>query len=147
MPAFLTVDWVLSLGDTPVRTTAERRYREFVERGLAETTTRLEDAPLSSVLRDPTVLAHVGEQVRRSATLGDIPRIQRFALRPPLAALFAGVASRGDRDARCVRAVRDHGYTMRAVAQFLGVHYMTVSRALSRSEVERFGSGVLDCET
>jgi putative transposase len=134
VPAFLTVDWVLSLGDTSVRAMAERRYREFVERGLAEITSPPERAPLGSVLRDPTVLAHVGERVRSSATLGEIPRIQRFALRPPLATLFAGVASRRDRDARCVRAVRDHGYTMRAVAQFLGLHYMTVSRALARSE-------------
>jgi hypothetical protein len=134
VPAFLTVDWVLSLGDTHVRAMAERRYREFVERGLAEIPSTLERAPLSSVVRDPTVLAPVGERVRSSATLGEIPRIQRFALRPPLATLFAGVASRWDRDARCVRAVRDHGYTMRAVAQFLGLHYMTVSRALARSE-------------
>jgi len=134
VPAFLTVDWVLSLGDTPIRATAERRYREFVEGGLAEPTRPLERAALGSVLRDPTILAHVGEQIRSSARLGEIPRIQRFALRPTLATLFAGVASRRDRDARCVRAVRDHGYTMSAVAQFLGLHYMTVSRALARNE-------------
>jgi REP element-mobilizing transposase RayT len=36
------------------------------------------------------------------------------------------------RDARSVAAVRDHGYAMREVADFLGRHYVTVSRALAR---------------
>ncbi len=145
VPAFLTVDWVLSLGDTSVRAAAERRYRLFVEAGLAGTVTPLEAVPSALVVGDAGGLPHVRDQLRSASTLGEIPRAQRFALRLPLATLFAGVSSREDRDTRSVLAVRDHGYTMRAVAEFLGVHYMTVSRALSRSE--RLRSGVLDCET
>src|SRR5882724_3151778 len=37
LPAFLTVDWVLSLRDTPVRAAAEDRYRRFIDAGLAGT--------------------------------------------------------------------------------------------------------------
>ena len=147
VPAFLTVDWVLSLGGTLVRAAAERRYREFVEAGLTGTATPLEGVPSALVVGDAASLPHVRDQLQCASTLREIPREQRFALRLPLPTLFAGVSSRADRDARSVHAVRDHGYTMSAVAQFLGVHYMTVSRALSRSEIERLGSGVLDCET
>jgi len=146
-PAFLTVDWVLSLGDTSVRAATERRYRQFVEAGLVETATSLEGWHSGLVVGDAGVPPHVRDQLRSTAALGEIPRAQRFALRLPLATLFAGVTSRGDRDARCLQAVRDHGYTMKAVAQFLSVHYMTVSRAVSSSEAKRAVSGVSDCET
>ncbi|MBI3107247.1 MAG: transposase [Candidatus Rokubacteria bacterium] len=150
VPAFLTVDWVLALGDTAARAEAEGRYREFVEAGLGETAMPLEGVEGfhgGLEVGDATVQAHLCDMVRGAATLTEIPRQQRFALRPPLAAVFAGVDSKHDRDARCVRAVHDHGYTMKAVAAFLGVHYVTVSRALSRGEAPSTTSAVLDCKT
>ena len=150
LPAFLTVDWVLSLGDAVGRAEAEGRYRRFVDAGLGEMAPALEavgGVHLGLEVGDATVLAHLRERVRGAATLTEIPRAERFALRPPLGMLFAGVDSRDDRDARCVRAVRDHGYTMKAVAAFLGVHCATVSRALSRGKAPSATSAVLDCKT
>jgi putative transposase len=64
----------------------------------------------------------------------EIPRAQRFAGRPSLEQLFAGVTTRQDRDALSVTAVREHGYSMKEIAEFLGRHYVTVSRALARAE-------------
>ena len=64
-----------------------------------------------------------------------------------LAALFDGVGSRDDRAARCLLAVRDHGYTMKEVAAFLGVHYVTVSRALAQAETPRSGREMSECKT
>ena len=64
----------------------------------------------------------------------EVPRTQRVASRPPLGSLFTKVSSRADRNARVVLAVRDHGYTMKEVAQFLGRHYATVSRALAHAD-------------
>lgn len=146
-PPFLTVDWVLSLGDTPGRENAERRYRQFVGAGLGEMAPSLEPVHSRLVVGNAGVLAPVREQNAGATTLLEIPRTQRFALRPSLAALFASVTSRDDRDARCVLAVREHGYTMRAIAQFFGLHYATVSRALARGEAQRLGSGMLDWKT
>jgi hypothetical protein len=146
-PPFLTVDWVLSLGDTPVRADAERRYRQFVGAGLGEMTPSLEPVPSRLVVGNAGVLAPVRDQIGGATTVLEVPRAQRFALRPPLAALFASVTSRDERDARCVLAVREHGYTMRAIAQFLSLHYATVSRALARGEAQRLRSGMLDCKT
>jgi REP element-mobilizing transposase RayT len=147
VPRCLTVEWVLSLGDTSVRAVAERRYRQFVEAGLTEPALTLGPLHSSLVVGDGAIPSYLRDGLPSAGTLDEIPRAQRFALRPPLATLFTGVTSRGERDARCVHAVLDHGYTMRAVAQFLGVHYMTVSRALSRGEAMRRGAPVLDCET
>jgi REP element-mobilizing transposase RayT len=147
VPAFLSVDWVLTLTDTPVRAAAECHYRQFVAAGLAETVRPLEDLPSDLVVGEAAVPPSVRARIRHAATLVEIPRAQRFALRLPLATLFAGVTSRVDRDACCASAVRDHGYTMKAVAAFLGVHYVTVSRAVTRGEAQASSSGVSDCKT
>ena len=147
IPRFLTVDWVLSLGDTSARATAERRYRRFVNAGLTQTVTPLPSVSSGLVLGDAALPPPVRDGVRNAATLVEFPRAHRFVLRLPLPTLFAGVTSGGDRDARCVCAVRDHGYTLKAIADFLGVHYVTVSRAVSRGEALVIRSGVSDCKT
>jgi transposase len=54
--------------------------------------------------------------------------------RPALARLFADATTRAERNARAVIAVRDHGYAMKEVADFIGRHYVTVSRALARAD-------------
>ena len=74
------------------------------------------------------------EHGRASTQCTEFPRVQRFVARPELARIFAGVATRADRNARAVIAVRDHGYAMKEVADFLGRHYVTVSRALARAD-------------
>jgi putative transposase len=134
LPAFLTVDWVLSLGDTPVGAAAEDRYRRFIDAGLAGTLTPLRPASSPLVVGDATRVTPLREQVCAAATNGEIPRAQRFVLRPLLSAIFAGSPAGVERDLCCARAVREHGYTLRAVAAYLGVHYSTVSRALARGE-------------
>ncbi len=147
VPAFLTVDWVLSRGATPVRSRAEHRYRQFVKAGLVETANPLEPLNSALVMGNADFLARLRERAPDPATLVEVPRAQRFALRPALAALFTNVMSKDDRNARCVLAVREHGYTMKEIAEFLGLHYATVSRALSRGAREPAASRVLDFKT
>jgi putative transposase len=147
VPRFLTVDSVLSLAGMTVRSAAQRQYRQFVDAGIGELTTSLEPAGSRLFVGGAGVLHPVREQIGGASTLFEVPRAQRFALRPELAALFTGVKSRVDRDARCVLAVREHGYTMRAVAQFLDVHYCTVTRALARGEIRTVKAEMLNCKT
>ncbi len=134
LPAFLTVDWALSLRDTPARAAAEDRYRRFIDAGLAGTIMPLRLASSPLVLEDATLVTPLRERIGAAAAHEEIPRTQRFALRPRLSAIFAGAPAGADRDLCCARAVRAHGYTLRAVAAYLGVHYSTVSRALARGE-------------
>ncbi len=147
VPAFLTVDWVLALGETTARGVAERRYRQFVEAGLTEMADPLDRFRSRPVVGGDAFLAQLRARAHGGTTLVEVPRAQRFAARPSLATLFAGFTSKDDRDARCVLAVRDHGYTMKEVADFLGLHYATVSRALSRGDIPRPGPGMLDFKT
>ena len=99
------------------------------------------------VVGDSGFLSHVRQRLKSSTGLVEVPRVQRFALRPELAALFAGIASRGDRNARCAVAVREHGYTLKEIGEFLGLHYATVSRALSRDAGLPNASEMLDFKT
>ena len=133
VPAFLTVDWVLSIGRSRRRVEAERQYRRFVRSGLRDAGSASEPAE-SLLVGDAEAFVHLRERITAAAADLEIPRSQRFALRPSLAELFAGVSSRQARDARCVLAVRAHGYPMSEIAEFLGRHYATVSRALGRAD-------------
>lgn len=147
VPPWLTVDWLLSLGDSPARAIAERRYRQFVDAGLTEPVNPLKPFSSRLLISDGVFLADLRKLAPNAATLAEVPRAQRYALRPGLSTLFNGVASKDDRAARCVLAVRDHGYTMKEVAAFLGVHYVTVSRALAGAEMPPPKLGMSECKT
>lgn len=147
VPTWLTVDWVLSLGESTVRTVAERRYRRFVHAGLTEPANPLKPFDSGLLIGDAPFRADLRPRAPDARAFPEVPRAQRFATRPALAELFHCIASKADRDSRCIRAVRDHGYSMKEVAGFLGVHYVTVSRALTAAQASRSGSGMSECKT
>ena len=64
----------------------------------------------------------------------EIPVIQRLADRPGLAVLFSDVSERQGRDRQIHVAYVKWGYTMKAIAEFLRLHYATISRALNKTK-------------
>jgi putative transposase len=123
VPDFLTTDWVLQqFGQT--RSEAQARYRAFVRAGLGK-------RPWDQ-LRGQIYLGDeefVRQQPRPGDGLKEIPRAQRQASRPSLDEIFA------NSDPHAVaRANGEYGYRMREIADFLGVHYATISRRLRRLE-------------
>jgi hypothetical protein len=58
----------------------------------------------------------------------EIPRNQRNLSGLKLKALFEGKLTKGKRDERIIRAAHRNGYGQREVADFLDLHYATVSR-------------------
>ena len=119
----LTVDWILSqFGDTRLK--AQEAYREFVSAGQG-----------ASPWNDLKGQIYLGTQTfveafPRPPQLKEIPRIQRLASRPSLEAVF-----QSEKDNRVIaKAYREHGYTMKEIADHLGVHYATISRRLKRHE-------------
>jgi hypothetical protein len=74
--------------------------------------------------------------IERHKPFRDIPRTERYADRPTLKDLFGTVPHR-ERDKRnaCVaRAYLEHGYTMKQIGDFLGLHYSTVSIIIDQAE-------------
>jgi predicted transcriptional regulator len=60
--------------------------------------------------------------------------------RPELGKIFTGgvLRDRGRRDQKVEEAVERHGYTQREVADFLGLHFTSVSRIMNqRSKMKR----------
>ncbi len=147
-PGFLTVDWLRAVTGRG-RATGAAGYVRFVEAGLEAIHDQGPAArplasphPVSAAVRD-----HLARACRVAARDTEIPRVERHATRPSLAALFEGVTTRAERDDRAARAVRDHGYSMKAVGDFIGRHYVTVSRAVARSEGQTSASEMSECKT
>jgi len=140
------VDWVRALGSAGNQAEASRRYVSFVEAGIGAPEPALEHFKSAPVGAIAETALDVEDRLRDAARCTEFPRAQRFITRPPLAQLFERVTSRSDRDARAIIAVRNHGYTMREVAEVIGRHYITVSRALARAE-ERPASKMSECKT
>jgi hypothetical protein len=127
-PGFLDVEWVLSLSGVKSRALAVKSYVAFVAAGIREPLASLET--LRSKGSGASGMPGGNElAVKRHCT--EFRRSERYAARPALDQIFAGVTSRQERNARAVVAVRDFGYTMKQVGDYLGRHYVTVSRALA----------------
>jgi len=135
-PGFLTVDWVRALGGAKTRGEALQRYTSFIESAIGETETPLDRFRSKPAVGSELFTTRLAEQCPVAARSAEVPRAQRFAGRPTLSQLFRGVISKAERNACAVVAVRDHGYAIREVAEFLGRHYATVSRVLASADGE-----------
>jgi REP element-mobilizing transposase RayT len=133
-PGFLTVDWVRALCGPTQQAGTGAAYVRFVEAELGQEPAALAPLEPRSAVGGAVVVRRLNEEGRAATQCTEFPRAQRFAARPPLAHLFAGASTRAERDARAVTAVRDHGYAMKEVADFIGRHYVTVSRALAHAD-------------
>jgi hypothetical protein len=148
-PGFLSVDWLRAVTGAGSRAPAARSYVRFVEAGIDAGhagSTAVDPSARSSPV-DAEIRDRLAESCRAAARDIEIPRTQRYATRPSLAALFDGVTTRAERDVRAAAAVRDHGYAMKAVADFIGRHYVTVSRAVARSERQTSPVKMSECKT
>ena len=125
-PEFLTVDWVLEQFGRK-RRQAQARYREFVREGL-------EHQPWER-LRGQIYLGSeefIERHTQGVEEIKEVPRVQWRAVRPTLEKLFS---RQGDKAIEV--AYREHGYRLGEIAEYLGVHYATVSRRLKNLERRR----------
>jgi hypothetical protein len=63
----------------------------------------------------------------------EVPRRERLATRPSVEKLFSKVRDKKARDRQIHAATRVHEYTLQVVADFLGLHYSTISMIAKRS--------------
>jgi len=74
--------------------------------------------------------------LRGKDLLKEVPRVQRYVARPGLAEIFKDKKRGRERrnEEMIYRAYVDHGYRMGEIAEYLGVHYTSISRAIKRVE-------------
>lgn len=117
------------------RTRAAAAYRAFAEGGRGVNLwSRLEGGVF---LGSEGFIEKLRPLLREKVPVREVPREQRSAGRPNLAELFTGVRDKASRDEGIHEAVRVHGYTLREVADFLGLHYTTVSVIANRVAAAR----------
>jgi len=127
-PAWLETDWLLG-HFSATRRKAVAAYQDFVRAGVG----------LESVWTDLRQQAFLGSErfvteMQRRLPDGDLREVPRMQRRGPARPL-AEYASLGDRDQAMATAYHSGDYTMKQIADYFGVHYATVSRALHREGV------------
>ena len=65
----------------------------------------------------------------------EIPRRERYVSRPSLEKIFRGKEAKGQRDLGVQSAHMSHGYTLKEIADYLGIHYTTVSKVIAKGGV------------
>ena len=127
-PEWLPTDWLLGQFSSR-RRRAIQRYADFVRAGVGQ----------SSVWDNLSGQIYLGseafiQRMRRTddkANISEIPRAQRRPLAKPLNHYQS---KHRDPKAAMAAAYASGDYTMQAIAEFFGVHYATVSRAVKAGE-------------
>lgn len=136
---FFDSEWVLSQF-APTERVAQARYRAFVQEGIG-LRSPLRSARGGLVLGSESFAARVLGLLEDRPLSPEHPRSQRLAIRPPLENLLS--AERGPdpntRAKQVVDAHLHHGYTQKAIADHLSLHYATVCRIIQKAEERLLG--------
>lgn len=128
----LTMDWLLDQFASQ-RKVAQRRYREFVAAGIGARGL-WDDVRGQCLLGAEEFADELIECLKGKRDLREIPRQQRYAGRPELKAIFSSnIDEKATRDQKIIEAVERHAYSQREVADYLGLHYVTVSRVVNET--------------
>jgi putative transposase len=130
-----TTEWALRQFHTGSQLEAVRRFRAFVEADPAEDGEVGENSKGRPILGSEDFVSRLRKGLRAAASEREFPRQQRFAARPSLQELLPEFSDRNERNVAIRKACLDHGYTMSEVAAHLGLHYITIHRAMKRSGV------------
>lgn len=125
----LTTDWVLGHFGAR-RGLAQRAYITFVLDGIGKQTI-WSAVKGQSILGEGDFAEGLIGHVRGYEAVKEIPKGQRYINRPSLEEAFKNTEEeKRRRNARIVEAVKRWGYSQREIADYLGLHYSTVSRLI-----------------
>jgi len=132
---YLTTDWILGLFSSK-RTLAQRQYRKFVREGIHEGASwgKVQGQVL---LGGEGFVEKFKDLLEGKREIKEIPRPQRYVSRPSLDKIFSGQEANGQRDIRINAAHLSYGYTLKEIADYLGIHYTTVSKVIGRGGASR----------
>jgi hypothetical protein len=133
-PSFLTIDWVLSQFGGRKRVAIER-YKRFVMEGIGK------ESPWETLkgqifLGTEEFIGQLRELLNEKKDMKELPKLQRHVARPSLSDLIKtkkGKERKTEGKAIYAAYVR-YGYSMKEIAEYLGLHYATISRAIKREE-------------
>ena len=124
-------DWILSQFAKEKRK-ASKKYQTFVLSGIKEASP-LEEVKGQLYLGKDTFMDQFGPLLQGKDKLKEIPRKQRYIARLPLREVLK-YQNKNQRDHAVYIAHLQYAYTLKEIAEYLGIHYTTVSRAVKRIE-------------
>jgi hypothetical protein len=124
----LTTDWVLGQFSRK-RVKAEKDYRQFVSWGIGQKTIWAKVRG-QALLGEDEFVDKLTDLLKKHKDIPEIPRSQRYAHRPALEKLLSVEVRKNLRKRRGViqKAVEQYGYRQQEIADYLGLHYSSVSR-------------------
>ena len=130
-PAWLTTDWVLGqFSDRKKR--AQALYRDFVGKGI--TTESIWKELKGQVFLGDKAFIERAKAIHTEKALDEVPRTQRYASRPSLAALFTNLSGLKEKRNEAIRKAHlDHGYSLKEISDALKLHYTTISKVINKN--------------
>ncbi|MCG2725929.1 MAG: transposase [Elusimicrobia bacterium] len=127
-PEYLSVNWLLGqFGNN--RTAAQRLYKQFVQEGINKTL--LWDEIKGGIfLGSEKFIKKFGKILSHKNDMKEIPRIQRKAGRPEISKLLKKSLNKNIRNKQICKAYTKYAYTLKEIADYLNIHYTTVSKVV-----------------
>ena len=129
----LTTDWILSQFGKEQKV-ASSLYQAFVLSGIKA------ESPLKAVkgqlfLGQENFIDKLKHLIQGKEKLKEIPRKQRYVIRLPLNIILE-YKDKKSKNQAMHEACLQYGYTLKEIAEYIGVHYTTVSKVIKRIEGE-----------
>jgi putative transposase len=111
------------------------KYRRFVMEGI-DKETPWETLKGQIFYGTDEFIKQLGGLLDKKGDTKEVPKLQRYAARSSLNELFKGKKGKDRKveDKTIYGAYVRYGYTMKEIAEHLGFHYATISRAMKRVE-------------
>jgi putative transposase len=125
----LTKDWILGQFGSK-RRQSEKKYREFVMDGIGGEKI-WKDVKGQSILGEDEFIKMFLNHVKGYEEVKEIPKNQRYIEKPGVAELLKGTKGRKEINRKAKEVVERYGYSQKEIAEYLGIHYSTVSRMVN----------------
>jgi REP element-mobilizing transposase RayT len=126
----LTTEWILGQFGT-TRSIAKEAYQKFVQSGIRQESI-WKALRAQSILGEEEFTTMLMDYLRGKRDIPELSKIQRYADRPSLQQIFLEktVQGIGKRNEKIQEAVQRYGYRQREVADYLDMHFTSISRIL-----------------
>jgi putative transposase len=133
IPEYLMIDWILSYFSKN-KSEARRLYRKFVREGMAAESP-WDELKGQILLGEECFIEKCKDALSNKEKNKEIPRSQRYLSRPQLRKILKKEDNKDERNKQMHAAHIKYGYTLKEIADQLGIHYTTVSKALKEMGV------------
>jgi putative transposase len=135
-PVWLTVEWILGQYGADQKTSVAC-FKRYIEKGIGG------EYPTEAlrggwILGSERFMDKIQGLIKEKNETIEMPRPQRLLPRRDLDEIFLKGARRGaSREESIYRSYVESGYTMKEIADYLGMHYVSISRGIKKYESEK----------